>query len=151
MNETEYIFCVLIDSYDEGDEFIEWPLHITLVPWFFVPDITEFQLSITEAITYLRPIHVIVGEERVWGPNTVNVIERSEPLHDLHARLLRQTNMSGRIVINQQYTGENYTPHITQQSSLSATPGDKIIIDQFCIIKKTHSHRLKTVIKIFKL
>ena len=143
---TQYITCAFVDDYAVGDELLDWPLHITLVPWFFVDNMRQFQDDLVQHVADIHRIPVTVGEQRTWGPNVVNVIQRSAPLHELHARLLHLITSSGELLINQQYTGLNYTPHITHQKSLSAQPGDNVTIGTVYIIKKDTARRAKTVI-----
>jgi len=35
------LICLFIDDYSIGDKFSEWPLHITIIPWFRKDYLTE--------------------------------------------------------------------------------------------------------------
>ena len=146
---VEYITCVLFDDYSLDDELKSWPLHITLVPWFAPDDIVTFKENFVDLLKHDHQISVVVGEEKTWGPNTVNVIEYSQPLHDMHRKALKLIETSGRLLINKQYTGENYTPHITHQKSLAKQPGDNVLVKNIYIIERdTKTKRKKVITKV---
>lgn len=143
---VEYVTCALIDEHNTGDTFTDWPLHITLVPWFLLNDITKFKNDLTDILQDDHQIQVAVDEERVWGPNTVNIIAYDRSLHDIHERMISLAETAGRVLVNKQYTGENYTPHITHQKSLSKQPGDLIIIKYVYVIERNSTTKQKKII-----
>ena len=142
---TEYVICILLGDYKKGEELISWPLHITLVPWFATDDIEKLKYNLADVLGHDHQILVAVGEERTWGPNSVNVIENSTPLHDMHNRVLTLIETSGKLLVNKQYTGINYTPHITHQKSLAKRPGDNVIINNVYIVERDIESRQKKV------
>lgn len=143
----EYILVALLGVYQRGDTFTAWPLHVTLVTWF---DPVDEATLVAELRSITAPRIVSrVGEQRVWGTNTVNVIRRTPELHALHRHLLATVTAHGRLLTNQQYMGDVYTLHITHQHGASVAEGSGVTLDAIYLIKKPlHSYEKQIVAKI---
>lgn len=141
----EYILVALLGNYQPGDTFAQWPLHVTLVPWFDPRDLSEFVAQLQNVAAKYGSIESTVGEQRIWGPNTVNVITRVPQLQRLHLELLSLVRAHGTLLINEQYTGSNYTPHITHQKGVSAKKGSGVVLDTIYLVEKQVHVREKTI------
>lgn len=142
----EYILVALLDDFQPDDSFAQWPLHVTLVPWFKPLDLKQFTKELKGKAGDYRQITSTVGEQRIWGPHTVNIIDRVPMLQELHAELLALVRMHGRLLINEQYTGENYTPHITHQGAVSAMEGHMVTLGTIYLISRPAGGGKKTVV-----
>ena len=142
----EYILIALLDDHRPGDAFAQWPLHVTLVPWFSPLDLNQFIEELKSKAGMYTQITSTVGEQRIWGPHTVNVIDRVPVLQELHTELLALVRLHGRLLINEQYTGENYTPHITHQADISAYQNSSVIISGLYLIDRPSGGGMKTVV-----
>lgn len=141
----EYILVALLSDYQPGDTFAQWPLHVTLVPWFDPRDLSEFVAHLQNVAAKYGSIESTVGEKRIWGPNTVNVITRVPQLQRLHLELLSLVRAHGTLLINEQYTGSNYTPHITHQKGVSAKEGSSVVLDTIYLVEKQVHVRENTI------
>lgn len=96
---TEYIFAASLEPLHTGDEFIRWPLHITLVPSFSAKSrqlslidtspqgIFEFAELLRDKLAPYRPLLRRAGERALLGPkHTVPATPFKEPeaLQGLH-------------------------------------------------------------------
>lgn len=145
----EYILVALLDDYATGDTFTVWPLHVTLVTWFDPHDEQALIAKLHAIASETPKITSRVGEQRIWGSNTVNVIERTPALNTLHQQLLAAMTTHARPLTNRQYMGDNYTPHITHQRGTSMAEGSDITLDAFYLVKKPlHSREKQIVAKI---
>lgn len=142
----EYILVALLDDFQPDDSFVQWPLHVTLVPWFKPLDLKPFTKELRGKAGCYRQITSTVGEQRIWGLHTVNVIDRVPILQELHAELLALVRIRGRLLINEQYTGENYTPHITHQGTVAAVQGRTVTIHTVYLISRPAGGGQKTVL-----
>ena len=88
------IIVHLVESIETGAVFprkrAEWPLHITLVPWFYLADDQReaFLQALTELAAAYAPFTVNVGEEEKFGPDkdvSVNLLVEQAPVRSLHA------------------------------------------------------------------
>lgn len=151
MSRSEYVIVAFLDSFQKGDKLIDWPLHVTIVPWCSFYDLSQFRKEARKVVQGVGPMKVTVGERRIWGPNTVNIIDYSVSLHRLHEQLLHLAKSSGRVLINEQYTGRNFTPHVTHQGNKYAETGRLLNIDALYLVEKDMNQRLKTVVAKIKL
>ena len=147
----EYILCVLFDDYEAGDIFTQWPLHVTLVPWCHPADLQKFITDIEVVANRYMQINSVVGEQKTWGSNTVNVIERASELQSLHNELLEKVKLHGTLLVNAQYTGESYTPHVTHQQHEQRIPGEHIQLKAVYLVEKTQNERTKEIVAQFRL
>jgi 2'-5' RNA ligase superfamily len=147
----DYILVALLDDCQVNDTFAQWPLHVTLVPWCQPVHLQKFTDDIEVAASKYTQIDSVVGEQKTWGPNTVNVVERVPKLHELHNELLGLVRSHGELLINEQYTGMNYTPHVTHQKSLSAVEGSSITLSTIYLIDRQIATGKKTIKAKFAL
>jgi 2'-5' RNA ligase len=95
---TPFILVHLVERRQVGERFrktrADWPLHITLVPWFFVS--AEQKAGLFQALRdYARQapaFDALVGQEQLFGPGQnigVNVMADQAPLQRLHNDLKR--------------------------------------------------------------
>lgn len=127
MNESgtehrDYIYVAMVKPQPVGRRFTQWPLHITLLPWFQAPSIAAVEQLAQAAARDFTPFTVTVGKREYFGSSrqlAVKLIKTSEQIMELHNRLLNGVmskgwNMPGR------YTGEHYRPHVTRKAGKDA-------------------------------
>lgn len=111
----------------------DWPLHITLVPWFYIDEPQEEGLfkdlqGICEAT---ETIDVLVGNPELFGPGSkpVNVIPDEVALHGLHKQLLHRVDESdAELQVPRTQVGRLYRPHITLHPTNSAERGSVLTV-----------------------
>jgi hypothetical protein len=137
---AEQLIVVLLEPLIPGEDFINWVLHITIVPWFGVESDQEPNLDkLLSAIANRHSaIDLTVGNLEVFGKLTVNLINPSSGLVALHNDVLT-TLENNQFIINQKtYTGTNYRAHVTHQKHASKKSGDKLRITKFALIAQTY-------------
>jgi 2'-5' RNA ligase len=117
-----------------------WPLHITLLQWFGATQSQHEPLerSLRLLAQAAPSVSVTVGEEAAFGPNRevpVHVITQSQPLMTLHQDLLSLINLLQLPLRSPQYTGEHFTPHVTQHEDRHARIGDTITVSDFYLVQ----------------
>lgn len=142
----EYVLVTLLDDYAVGDIFTDWPLHVTLVAWFDPRDEAALITKLRAIASETPKIASRVGAQRTWGPNKVNVIDRTAKLYMLHQRLLAALTSHAQLLTSQQYMGDNYTPHVTHQRGTSAVEGSDIVLSAIYFVKKPLHSREKQIV-----
>lgn len=144
----EYVVVALLDTADIGDRLVQWPLHLTIVPWFSYYEPKKFLDEVRELVGQTPVIDLRVGSQVTWGYNTVSTIHYSIGLHRLHEDLLKLAMKHGRLnTTNHGYHGRNYTPHITHHGRSHVNEGQSIKIETIYVIERDMSHHVKTVIE----
>lgn len=157
-NRNEHVIAITLEPIKIGQEFIEWPLHITIVPWFPCDD--EIKLDeILMGISQKHPAFTVkVGPLERFGPKKdvkVNLITPNSKLTKLHREVLKNLDKNGFEVHQKEYVGPGYRPHITHQLHGHFDTGAKIEIDSFTLFKQVRLKKtgvmVKTVVRHYKL
>lgn len=148
----EYLLAFMLEPLEKGDQFIGWPLHITLVPWFrsnfgseHVARDIEATILGTDRLTVRGITRSMLGRQR--NVPVTDVV--SSDLHDLHRKLLTVFDNDAYTLSDSKYTGANYRPHVTKKGNKELKPGHEIEIDSLYLVSaplKNPRTRTKTVI-----
>lgn len=146
------IIVHLVEKRPEGNIFLrkraDWPLHVTLVPWFKITD--DAQKALLAALqTYAAsksPFTLHVGEEEQFGATKdvpVNLLVEQTPVLQLHNELMAVVQG-----YNVQFHGnasahsgveQTYRAHITHHQAADGLhrrfPGDEEVFDSITIAR----------------
>ena len=117
-----------------------WPLHITLVPWFFVDTTKQDNLDVELRAFCERaePLTVRVGGIELFGTIhtiPVNVMDDSIALTELHLALLNMINNNGaEPQASNEYIGASYRPHITRHADYGSEKGAVVRVDTVSLV-----------------
>jgi 2'-5' RNA ligase len=109
-----------------------WPLHISLVPWFLCGSPNILDESLSSMLSGICQFEVAVGGEAMFGSKKnikVNLIEPSRQLLDLHKKLLAGVNTLGKLDTDEQFAGSGYRAHITHAKGRRKQQGEIIRVD----------------------
>lgn len=120
-----------------GTEFKQWPLHITLLPWF-LGELSEVQAELATAAEDLKSCHVTIGEKGVKNSRELGDVEYFGPSGDVAVRLLKESTNLGVIhgmllrsfhkyIEDKTYIGGGYNPHLTIRGN--EDPGAEYVVD----------------------
>ena len=139
------LLCVLVRPLEQGAEFKDWPLHITIVPWFRTDTSTETLAGeLRQALQEQKPFLITVDGEAHFGRRRkpVNLIMLPSPLTDLEtaARQLLRSH-DAWMVDETTKVKRPFRPHITAQKSVQPREGDRIMCDNLYIIEQKGDHK----------
>ena len=116
-----------------------WPLHITLVPWFYGAMDAPLWRALQIVAQPIMPSIVHVGTEAFFGPTKavpVNVISNPEVLHELHESLLAAVQTAEGVIEHPEFISDNYVPHITQHNGDQRRhEGDEVRVADFHLVQ----------------
>lgn len=145
----DYVLVAMVEPQEVGYRFSEWPLHITLLPWFTAPSLRQVVDICRVVVNSMEPFEVAVKERAHFGGSNrklpVMLIEKQPQLMQLHNSLLKHIqdldwNVAGR------YTGRLYKPHVTRHHGKDAE--GSVMIDAIYIVEKLEQGYRKVVSKI---
>lgn len=122
----------------------DWPLHITLMPWFLCGRVGELDAKIAKLTSSTGSFDVQVGGEAMFGSKRnikVNIIKPSTRLTKLHNLLLASVKTLGRIDVDEQFTAEGYRAHVTHSNGRHKNRGDRIRINSIHLTELTDESR----------
>lgn len=153
--EVEYIIAVLLQPIRQGISFTKWPLHITVVPWFYADK--DMIIAALQRVGLITPAFTAqVGPEDWFGQRRTVPVNRvfSPELQSVHSLLIGElVNLTDDLDLFSDYRymiNDNYSPHITQRSQRIFNEGNTINVNKLSLLK-TSPHesrltRLKTLV-----
>lgn len=130
----QYVIVYLIGDLRESLRFTAWPLHMTLLPWFYAPSVDQVKMQCQSAIESIEPFRVSIGERAYFGEKKlpVKLIDNSIQLQKLHDCLLKMVEENSWRLMGR-YTGPNFRPHVTQKGNRDAEGA--LFVDKIHIVE----------------
>ena len=132
------VLCIFVKNQSVGFTFKEWPLHVTIVPWFRI-DIASVDLAEQLISVYVghATFKVLVSEEKEFGYKhfkTVNIVNAPE-LYRLEGQTRRFLNYHKAWIVDEaDKTRRNYAPHVSMINSKRLHAGDEFFCDRVSIV-----------------
>ncbi len=117
---------------------LNWPLHITLVPWFRIPNIDTLRTTLAQFAHQRAPFFVVAKGEALFGHNhtiKVTLVEPNKAVQTLHDDLLAVVAQQCGAVSNTQFIGQYFRPHATHQTHSVLQEGSQVQIDHFWLVE----------------
>jgi 2'-5' RNA ligase len=146
MRPGDRLFCCFIDPHAEGEVFKEWPLHITLIPWFRTGVSSSELCQETQTLMAgIGPFDAITGGEAGFGrggTKLVNLIELPSPLQDIEIALWRMLKSHDTWIVDETVKFERtFRPHVTVQKNSRRVKGDIVRCDSLYIIEQKGDYK----------
>jgi 2'-5' RNA ligase len=129
----------MLEELEVGSVFTKWPLHITIVPWFFYEsDLDELIRQMQKKLTNFRAFKVRVLGQAMFGPAgdvPVKLIEKNENLTKLHASLYHLLLSAKASPEREEYNTASYTPHITVRGDRNIDSGTEVMVNSVDILQ----------------
>jgi 2'-5' RNA ligase len=144
MQPGDRLVCALVAPMREGQEFKDWPLHVTIVPWFRT-DASPSQLvkEFEQAVDGVKAFMVVMDGEARFGRNKlVNLVAPPTPLIDIESRI-RSVLVSHQAWVVDQTTKSKrpYRPHVTAQKEQRLHQGESFICEELYIISQMGGYK----------
>ena len=154
---NEHLVVVLVEQAPRG-EFVIWPLHITIVPWFHCDDEKKLDELLASIATNSEAFIVKVGEVEHFGNHgelTVNLLENPERMHKLHWKVFDALERNNFLIHQKTFLGEKYKPHITHLGKKHSLEGEELVVSSFTLVKQLRQKKtgamIKQVVKTYSL
>lgn len=136
----KYTIVQFIDSIADGTAYpcTEWPLHVTLADVFAVDwSASELIAIVEQVVRQVKPFQAVTQWDTHFGPSKevqVTLLEKCQPLIELHTRLVAALR-PGNVRFNApQYTLDGFTPHATVQHAGRLYEGDVVTFSALNVI-----------------
>lgn len=160
MSKNEHLIVSLLEPVKPGEAFVDWPLHMTIVPWFSVKEIDKNILDevLVGVANRHKTINAKVGQIAMFGTNLdvpVNTIKTNKKIDSLHKDMFGTLEVNYFPIHHKDICWNNYRPHITIQGEKAIIEGTEIVIANFALIKQIRQKGSgvmeKQLIKEYKL
>ncbi len=150
--------CHMLEVAPECYQSSNWPLHLTVIPWFRVEEAIPNTLLAIEVISKRVGSFVVRAKANAWyGPQSdvpvMEVEDTTGRLAKLHHKLLQSIQSNGGTILDSTYTGENYSPHVSLREDGSGLLPDQFVrCSSIAVVEKTRREaENKQVVKVISL
>ena len=140
MKPGDRLVCAFVEPIAKAATFTDWPLHVTIVPWFRLDQSSSnLALLLLQNFTDHAAFTVYVRGENQFGykkQKTVNLVSASQllviesqtrqVLHKQHAWIVDEAD----------HTQRSFRPHVTVQRSRRVQEGDQFHCNRLYIISQ---------------
>jgi 2'-5' RNA ligase len=140
------LVCGFIRPIAVGDSFQTWPLHITVVPWFRLPDLTvSIVVGLTEALTPIAPFRATATAEALMGPRhnrPVALLAEPTPFQDIEQRVRNYLHKKRAWLVDETTKIQRpFRPHVTVQQIDQLLIGDSFATDSIYIVEQKGDYK----------
>lgn len=147
---NENVIVILLEKMPVNEEFIEWPLHITVVPWFHGYDETKLDKLLSQIAASHKKFKAGVGQLEKFGYKKdveVNLIDNNKQLNQLHRDVFDILESNDFIIHQKDFVGEGYRAHITRQPHGYKNEGEEIQIKSLSLVKQERLKKSGAIVK----
>ncbi len=142
--------------YEKGDKFEgEWPLHVTLMPWFSLNGSQPaFEHATGQAVQRFGVQEIVGGKEALFGEDRVRLLGRVANLAGIHylimANLARQ---DGNFETDDdlRHVGDDYVPYVKGLDKSETASFDRLQLVKRVMDREGKDTGVRTVINSFPL
>ncbi len=135
----KFVLISALEPLERGDQFEQWPLHVTIVPWFALPKEREqaFLNALVNRVYGKSSFVTTGGDEALFGPDKdvrVRKLRRIGALAALHNIALGAVHdFDG--VVDGGYVGRDYVPHVTYQGERGIEEGQELELSAMQLVR----------------
>jgi 2'-5' RNA ligase len=137
--------CLFVDALSVGSQFRQWPLHVTLVPWFrLASDSESLAHGLELALRNLAPFTVRAGSAAHFGPRKrlVRLLEASEELRTVEHKV-RSYLHKKRAWLVDETTKRHYDfrPHVTARAEQQLGADAQLRVERLYIVEQKGDYK----------
>ena len=136
-----YQYAVIANLERDGTDLYtlsSLPLHVTILSIFFSErEPLELARLVIDAAAGRQSFSIKVTGRALFGPDAdipVTTVEKTEMLEALHLRLLEATAGTASFRAPQ-YTGDGFSPHVTDQAGRTLQEDQSVMIDNLTFVE----------------
>lgn len=151
------LVCTL-ERVEAGDTFFNGtPLHVTVQPWFMIPENSkdDLRLALVQYATTQPPFTITGGERALFGPNNdlpvTKISEGVARLTALHLTTLGLINKMGGTV-SSSWIQDKYVPHVSDrlQEERSLHPEESVVLRALQLVRRELSGGKRVIESVFE-
>lgn len=142
MQPRDLLVGVFIEKFDVGDTFEEWPLHVTLVPWFRLETAKEqFIRKLKKELAPIKPFTDTAGEREIFSKREANVLDKRK-WQTLHEAVLACVYNTAEPAARQfRFVAEAFQPHVTVQPDGGLRAGESVEADVVYVVEQRGDYK----------
>lgn len=127
----------ILEPLPKGSEFVSWPLHITIVPWFGGSGDNAIK-AMRAVVRQTQPFTIGTGSREFFGSKRdkpVRLMRHEDKLHQLHNNLLDSLAGYGLTLNSTVHISAEYRPHVIDKQNQALGEGEELRINRVELIE----------------
>ncbi|HEX5744485.1 MAG TPA: 2'-5' RNA ligase family protein [Candidatus Saccharimonadales bacterium] len=146
MQPGDRLICTLVEPLGVGHRFKEWPLHVTVLPWFRLEDPSyRVAAGLARAFSGIGPFSAKAGKDVRLGPKKnrpARVLEPAGSFPELEARTRSYLHKKRAWLVDETTrTRREYLPHVTYQRGDVLGADRTIYCDRLYVIEQKGDYK----------
>ena len=135
------LICAFVRPLELGDTFPQWPLHVTIVPWFRLQDHTDHIVQgLTEALYQIAPFTATADAPVMMGPRRnrpATLLAKPTPFQVIEQRVRTYFHKKRAWLVDETTKIRRpYRPHVTFQGNERLQSGETFACDRLYVIEQ---------------
>jgi len=142
------LVCAFVEPPAAGTEFSDWPLHVTIMPWFRL-DASAQQLAagLKQALTSIKPFESKAGELVKMGPRKrpARLLQLPTPFTEIEVRVRNYFHKKRAWLVDETTKKpRQYRPHVTFQKAAELGEGKSFHVSRLYIVEQKGDYKVIT-------
>lgn len=134
----KFVLVASLETLEKGDEFTHWPLHVTLLPWFTVPDerMQAFDNAVKNRVHTYGAQFPLGDTIEMFGPHKdvpVRTLKSIGRLAHMHRELVDCVERANGTFYDS-WIKDDYRPHVTIQKDKAIDEDEQIALTHLELI-----------------
>ncbi len=145
--DPSYLLTYFVEPMQIGRTFSDWPLHITIIPWFSVKNIEQADEALEQIAGNHQPLKAIGSTRETFGEHDVCLVEPADVLRTIHKAVYASLQSLDARFISTEFFGDNYNPHVTTQGEAIFAVGEHILLNGFYLVRRHREQETDQYVK----
>lgn len=153
MTEGALIIVAMVDPDTVPHRFqrkrLQWPLHVTVLPWFTVPDEAALVDFLQRHLPSEQAFEAIIGADASFGESgerPVSLVENRAPFALLHNYVLEAVLGQHGTVLMNTWIRDSYKPHVTHHGENRLHPGETFMVQSLTLVRLLNEDMCEVVV-----
>lgn len=135
------LVCAFLEPRVVGTQFKTWFLHVTIVPWFRLDDVSEtVARGLEKALKTVVPFELVGDGSAKFGPHKnrpVRLLGQSTPLMLIERQVRNYLHKKRAWIVDETTkVRRQFRPHVTNQGENGMAEGDTFRCDRLYIVEQ---------------
>jgi 2'-5' RNA ligase len=152
MQPGDRLVCAFVQPLQAGDTFKQWPLHVTVVPWFR-SDLSSDDLAgrLEGQLQDSEPFEVVMDGEVHFGRNKlVNLVVQPTPFTKIEEQVRGVIKSHGAWIVDESTKAKRaFRPHVTAQKDERLQQADTFVCGQLYVVEQKGG--IKQIVEVVEL
>lgn len=140
------LVCAFVEPQEVGRQFTDWLLHVTIVPWFRLPDLSaQIAAGLAKALTPIQPFEASAGGMVKFGPKKnrpARLLELPTPFTEIEQRVRSYFHKKRTWLVDETTKRRHeFRPHVTTQKSGELAEGQTFKVDKLYIVEQKGDYK----------